>query len=88
MARDNNTKKIDKAITLLAKKQFDALYQWQQEHPDWIHNERLSNQYLEMTQQIAWTAEEARKNKRKIKQSLTMPLNIKEAIQESEADNI
>ena len=38
-----------------------------------------------MTQQIAWTAEEARKNKRKIKQSLTMPLNIKEAIQESEA---
>lgn len=87
-ARDNNTKKIDKAITLLAKKQFDALYQWQQEHPDWIHNERLSNQYLEMTQQIAWTAEEARKNKRKIKQSLTMPLNIKEAIQESEADNI
>ena len=80
-ARDNNTKKIDGAITSLAKKQLDNLYKWTQENPNWIHNAELSDQWNEMTQQIAWTAEEARKYRAQIKRSLMKPTNLKEAME-------
>ena len=48
-------------------KQFENLHSWIQAHPNWIQSTKLSNEYNEMTQQIAWTAEEARKAKEKSK---------------------
>ena len=80
-ARDNNTKKLDSAISSLARKQLDNLYKWTQENPNWIHNAKLSNQWQEMTQEIAWTAEEARKYRKQIKRSLMKPTDLKEAME-------
>ena len=80
-ARDNNTKKLDSAISSLARKQLDNLYKWTQQNPNWIHNAKLSNQWQEMTQEIAWTAEEARKYRKQIKRSLMKPTDLKEAME-------
>jgi len=85
-ARDNNTRKLDKAITSMQAKQFENLHNWIQEHPNWIQSTKLSNEYNEMTQQIAWTAEEARKAKRKIKRALMEPTDLKEAIHKTSID--
>jgi hypothetical protein len=82
-ARDNNTRKLDKAITSMQAKQFENLHNWIQKHPNWIHSTKLSNEYNDMTQQIAWTAEESRKAKRKIKRALMVPTDLKEAMQET-----
>jgi len=83
-ARDNNTKKLDGAITSIARKQLHTLYQWTQDNPNWINSAKLSNQWQEMTQEIAWTAEEARKYRRKIKRSLMKPTDLKEAMEIAE----
>ena len=85
-ARDNNTRKLDKAITSMQAKQFENLHSWIQAHPNWIQSTKLSNEYNEMTQQIAWTAEEARKAKRKIKRALMEPTDLKEAMHKTSID--
>jgi hypothetical protein len=85
-ARDNNTRKLDKAITSMQAKQFENLHTWIQQHPNWIQSTKLSNEYNEMTQQIAWTAEESRKAKRKIKRALMEPTDLKEAMHKTSID--
>ena len=85
-ARDNNTRKLDGAISRMVSKQINTLYHWQQDNPNWMNSKKLSNQWEEMTQQITWTAEEARKYKRKIKRSLMKPTDLKEAMQETIID--
>ena len=81
-------KKLDGVITSLARKQLNTLYKWTQDNPNWINSAKLSNQWQEMTQQIAWTAEEARKYRRQIKRSLMKPTDLKEAMEITEQEII
>lgn len=58
--KDNNTweregaerPKIRNAITTVAKKQVDAIKEWEETHPDWMNTDSGANAYCEMIREV------------------------------------
>lgn len=65
--QENDKKqKIKHAITSVAKKQINAIKQWEEQHPGWQNTEKGTKEYCEMVQQVT-TPTNAEKDNRIIK---------------------
>ena len=57
--KDNADKnKIRSAITSVAKKQINAIKQWEEEHPGWQSTDKGTQEYCEMVQQVTTKSDE------------------------------
>lgn len=62
--KDNEDKhKIKNAITSVAKKQINAIKQWEEEHPGWQTTEKGTKEYCEMVQQVTTPTNEEKDNR-------------------------
>lgn len=62
--QDNEEKqKIKHAITSVAKKQINAIKQWEDQHPGWQHTEKGTQEYCEMVQQVTTPTNEEKDNR-------------------------
>ena len=62
--QENDEKqKIKQAITSVAKKQIDAIKQWEEEHPGWQNTEKGTKEYCEMVQQVTTPTNEEKDNR-------------------------
>ena len=80
--KDMNNIKIDKTIENVTMKQIKQLKEWEEEHPNYLANDKLLNEWHTMIQQIMGGGEcsEMTKNKEQIKKSLGNQIEIKDAM--------
>lgn len=55
--------KIKHAITSVAKKQINAIKQWEEEHPGWQNTEKGTKEYCEMVQQVTTPTNDEKDNR-------------------------
>lgn len=80
--KDENNVKIDKTIEDVTMKQIRQLKKWEQDHPNYLDNDRLLSEWHIMIQHImggSITSETA-KNKEQIKKTLGNQIEIKDAM--------
>lgn len=62
--KDNAYKhKIRSAITCVAKKQINAIKQWEEEHPGWQSTDKGTQEYCEMVQQVTTPTNDEKDNR-------------------------
>lgn len=62
--KDNADKnKIRSAITSVAKKQINAIKQWEEEHPGWQSTDKGTQEYCEMVQQVTTPTNDEKDNR-------------------------
>ena len=62
--QENDEKqKIKHAITSVAKKQINAIKQWEEQHPGWQNTERGTKEYCEMVQQVTAPTNDEKDNR-------------------------
>lgn len=79
--RDNG-ENITKAVDKVATKHILKLKEWEEEHPDWIFNDTLNQEYMLMLQNILGgkTNEEQERNKKEVVKIISEAVLIKKAI--------
>ena len=50
--RQDDTKKLDKALDRLVDKQYECLQEWKVHNPDWENNHRKNKEYIDIMSQI------------------------------------
>ena len=78
--KDNEHKKIDNSIREINNKQLNKLHEWTKTHPDWNKNEKESEEYMKMVSKIAWSSDDRKKNKDKVKRNISQVIEIKDAM--------
>ena len=79
--KDKNNEKIDQTIESVTVKQIKQLKEWEQNHPNYLTNDKLLNEWHTMIQQIMGGGNnEIDKNKEQIKKSLGNQIEIKDAM--------
>jgi hypothetical protein len=79
--KDMNNEKIDKTIESVTVKQIKQLKEWEKDHPNYMTNDKLLNEWHTMIQQImGGSNSEIDKNKEQIKKSLGNQIEIKDAM--------
>ena len=79
--KDMNNEKIDKTIESVTVKQIKQLKEWEKDHPNYLTNDKLLNEWHTMIQQIMGGGNnEIDKNKEQIKKSLGNQIEIKDAM--------
>lgn len=79
--KDKNNEKIDKTIESVTVKQIKQLKEWEQNHPNYLTNDKLLSEWHTMIQQIMGGGNnEIDKNKEQIKKSLGNQIEIKDAM--------
>jgi len=80
--KDMNNEKIDKTIENVTMKQIRQLKEWENEHPNYLQNDKLLNEWHTMIQHImgGGAVSETTKNKDQIKKSLSNQIEIKDAM--------
>ena len=62
--KDNADKqKIRSAITSVAKKQINAIKQWEEQHPGWQTTDKGTKEYCEMVQQVTTPTNDEKDNR-------------------------
>lgn len=80
--KDDAHIKIDKSIQELTMKQMVMVKKWEEEHPNYLHNEQLLQEWHSMIQEIMGKCDKIQKEKNEllIKKSLSNNTEIKEAM--------
>jgi hypothetical protein len=80
--KDKANAKINKTIEYITIKQIKRIKEWEKEHPDYLNNERLLQEWHRMIQQITGSGndDEQERNKDQIKKSLGNTIEIKNAM--------
>lgn len=80
--KDDSHVKIDKSIQDLTMKQMVTVKKWEEEHPNYLHDEQLLQEWHSMIQEIMGKCDEIQKEKNEllIKKSLSNNTEIKEAM--------
>ena len=80
--KDDSHVKIDKSIQDLTMKQMVTVQKWEQQHPNYLQNEQLLQEWHSMIQEIMGKCDEIQKEKNEllIKKSLSNNTEIKEAM--------
>ena len=78
MEKDKANAKIDKTIEDITVKQIKRIKEWEKQHPDFLQNEKLLQEWHRMIQQITGSGEELQKEQ--IKKSLGNTIEIKDAM--------
>ena len=76
--KDKANAKIDKTIEDITVKQIKRIKEWEKQHPDFLQNEKLLQEWHRMIQQITGSGEELQKEQ--IKKSLGNTIEIKDAM--------
>ena len=80
--KDKTNAKIDKTIEDITIKQIKRIKEWERQHPDYLQNEKLLQEWHRMIQQITGSGndDERERNKEQIKKSLGNTIEIKDAM--------
>ena len=80
--KDKNHQKIDKTIEDITVKQIKRIKEWEKQHPDYLHNDKLLQEWHKMIQQMTGSGDEVErlKHKDQIKKSLGNSIEIKDAM--------
>ena len=80
--KDKTNAKIDKTIEDITIKQIKRIKEWEKQHPDYLQNEKLLQEWHRMIQQITGSGndDERERNKEQIKKSLGNTIEIKDAM--------
>ena len=80
--KDGAHEKIDKSIEDITVKQIKRIKEWEKNHPNYLQNEKLLQEWHTMIQQIMGGGEdvERARNKEQIKKSLGTTIEIKDAM--------
>tara|TARA_X000000950_G_scaffold284891_1_gene389121 strand:- start:1514 stop:2431 length:918 start_codon:yes stop_codon:yes gene_type:complete len=80
--KDDSHTKIDKSIQDLTMKQMVTVKKWEEEHPNYLHNEQLLQEWHSMIQEIMGKCDKIQKEKNEllIKKSISNNTEIKEAM--------
>ena len=80
--KDDSHIKIDKSIQDLTMKQMVTVKKWEEEHPNYLQNEQLLQEWHSMIQEIMGKCDKIQKEKNEllIKKSLSNNTEIKEAM--------
>jgi|UniRef100_A0A6C0AJW8 hypothetical protein len=80
--KDDSHVKIDKSIQDLTMKQMATVKKWEEEHPNYLHDDKLLQEWHSMIQEIMGKCDEIQKEKNEllIKKSLSNNTEIKEAM--------
>lgn len=81
--KDIEHEKLDYSIKKIQSKQMDMLQEWTKKHPNWIHNDKESDIYIEMVNKVAWERAEQKKVTNKVKRSISKTIDIKEAMNDT-----
>ena len=77
--KDKSNAKIDKTIEDITIKQIKRIKEWERKHPDYLHNDKLLQEWHKMIQQITGNGGAAQE-KEQIKKSLGNTIEIKDAM--------
>lgn len=80
--KDKNHQKIDKTIEDITVKQIRRIKEWEKQHPDYLQNDKLLQEWHKMIQQMTGSGDamERSKHKDQIKKSLGNSIEIKDAM--------
>ena len=80
--KDKANAKIDKTIEDITVKQIKRIKEWEKQHPNYLHNDKLLQEWHRMIQQITGSGDEAirERSKEQIKKSIGNTIEIKDAM--------
>ena len=78
--RDNEEKKIKKAINVVAKKQIDKIKEWEQQNHNWTTTEHGIKEYIEMVRNVTNTGGDDGRSDNKIIKTIAKEVIIEKAI--------
>ena len=80
--KDTDNVKIDKSIDDVSKKQIKQIAEWQQQHPGYVDNDRLLNEYFKITRHVMGGGDinEIIQNGNEIKKNISSEVEIKDAM--------
>jgi len=78
--RDNEEKKIKKAINVVAKKQLDKIKEWEQENHHWTTTENGIKEYIDMVRNVTNTGGDDGRSDNKIIKTIAKEVIIEKAI--------
>ena len=78
--RDNEEKRIKRAINTVAKKQVDKIKEWEQGNPHWNTTENGTKEYIEMVRNVTNTGGDDGKSDNKIIRTIAKEVIIEKAV--------